>query len=130
MSLPASLSILLLENDVFIDQFTEEKIGSPELLDMVRRVEVTYDPELDAAGGGLMSNQTDVVVLLRDGTELRATGNQRGTRGDPVTLDEIVAKFRKTTRDALDEKDANQIIDMCTHLDELDDVAPLIALLN
>jgi 2-methylcitrate dehydratase PrpD len=130
LNLQYCLAIMLLENDVFIDQFTDEKIGSPAVLDMIRRVDVTYDPELDAAGGGLMSNETNVNVLLRDGTELHATGNQRGTRGDPVTLDEIVAKFRKTTRDKLNEADANQIIDMCTHLDELDNVAPLFALLN
>lgn len=128
LNLQYCLAVMLLENDVFIDQFTEEKIASPEVLDLVKRIEVVYEPALDKTGE-LISRETELRFTMNDGTELRERGYQRGTSGDPITHDEIVAKFRKTTRDSLTQENADQVIALCDDLDEIDDVRALSELL-
>ncbi len=130
LNLQYCLAIMLLENDVFVEQFTEEKIKSPAVLDLIRRIEVVYDPSLDHAPGGTISRETRIVVTLRDGRELAATGVTRGTtEDDAVSREEIIAKFRKTSRGALDEAAADRLIALCDRLDELTDARELLTLM-
>lgn len=131
LNLQYCLAIMLLENDVFVEQFTEEKIKSPAVLDMIRRIEVVYDPELDHASGGSISRETRVVITLKDGTELAQTGVTRGTsQGDDVTREEIVDKFRKTSHGSIDAATADRLIAMCDNLDGLTDARELVGVLG
>src|SRR6266567_3176157 len=115
LNLQYCATIMLLENDVFVPQFTEEKMGSDTVLDMVRRIEILHDPELDKVAGDRISPETRVEVTLKDGRTLAATGRVRGSSGDPGTRDEVVAKFGKTSAEAL-TPGAQQIIDACDRL--------------
>ncbi len=128
LNLQYCLAIMLLENDVSIEQFTEEKIASPEVLDLIKRIEVVYDPALDATGQ-LISRETELKFTMKDGSELKQMGYQRGTSDDPITWNEIVAKFRKTTRDALPPERADRLIAICEDLDNVEDVRTIAELL-
>jgi len=74
LNLQYCLAIMLLENDVFVPQFTDEKIGSPAVLSMIDRIEIVHDPELDRVAGDRISPETRVEVKLTDGRTLAATG--------------------------------------------------------
>lgn len=127
LNLQYCLAIMLLENDVFVPQFTDEKIGSPAVLSMVDRIEIIHDAELDRAMGDKISPETRVEVTLHDGRTLAATGRLRGSSGDPVTRAEVVEKFGKTTRGVLDAAQAQRLIDACDQLDQLGDARELLA---
>lgn len=127
LNLQYCLAIMLRENDVFVDQFTEEKIRSPRVLDLIGRIEVVHDPQLDGGPGGLINRETDLVIALKDGRRVTVRGKVRGTTGDPVTRAEIVAKFHKTTQGILDGETADRIIASCDALEQLDDVRELLA---
>ena len=130
LNLQYCLAIMLLENDVFVEQFTEEKIAAPRVLDMVRRIEVVYRPDLDAAAGGLVSPVTQIAVVLKDGRRLAQTGRTRGTADDPVTRAEIVAKFAKTTDGVFERASAERLIALCDGLDQLSDAREVLKLLG
>jgi len=127
LNLQYCLAIMLLENDVFVPQFTEEKIASPAVLDLIDRIEILHDPTLDTAVDGKPSADTRVEVTLDDGRTVSAIGSTRGRGGEPVSREEVVEKFRKTSAGVLSSGAAQQMIDACDRLTELTDARELLA---
>jgi len=121
------VAIMLLENDVLLDQFTEEKIRDPKVLDLIKRIVPIHDPAMDAKGYTVGNS---VEVELHDGTVLSGWGKARGDVDNPVSNDEVVAKFRKVTARQLKPAAQETIIERCLELDKAKDVAPLIAALK
>ncbi len=120
-------AIMLLENDVLLDQFTEEKIRDPRVLELIKRISITHDPALDGKG---YTAGNPIEIELRNGTVLSAWGKARGGVDNPVSRDEVVEKFRKVTARRLMPAAQDAIIEQCWRLDSADDVSALIAALN
>jgi aconitate decarboxylase len=128
-------AIMLLENDVFVDQFTAGKHKDPRVLDMISRIKVIHDPEMDRRGdGGGYLGGVPVRVTLRDDTVLEAVGKQR--RGiqdggeDPVTRDDVVLKFRKMVRAFWGQDVQDKVIDMCDNAERMADMKGLVAVMQ
>ena len=120
-------SLMLLENDVFVDQFTGDKIGSPRVLDMIARVHVVHDPHMDE----LSYDGTPVTITMRDGTVHEAVGSVRTpTSDDPVTRADVLKKFRKMTRRFWSEATQDRAIELCDDLEALADARELVSLLQ
>lgn len=116
-------AIMLLENDVFIDQFTEQAIRDPRVLAMIERISITHDPALD---GKTYDTGNPVDVELTDGSVLSAWGTVRGGKENPTTRDDVVEKFEKLTSRVLDRDARARMIERCDGLDALDDATTLI----
>ena len=116
-------AIMLLENDVFIDQFTEQAIVDPEVLAMIERISITHDATLD---GKQYDHGNPVEVTLHDGTVLSGWGMVRGGRENPTTFDDVVEKFVKLTSRVLDARISSRLIERCNSLETLDDATALI----
>ena len=120
-------SLMLLENDVFVDQFTGGKISSPRVLDMISRVQVMHDPTMDENG----YQGTPVKITMRNGTVYERTGQVRGPKGDdPITRDDVLAKFRKMTARFWPTATQDRVIGLCDNLENLDNAAELLSLLQ
>jgi aconitate decarboxylase len=130
LNLQYCLAIMLLENDVFIEQFTEEKIADPRVLDLVSKIHVRHDPDLDNAPGGTIARDSIVEITLRNGERVKQRGTVRGYEGNPVTPDEVIEKFRKTSRNRITAEQQDRAIDLCMRLDELSDARELVQLLE
>ncbi len=126
LNLRYCLAIMLLENDVFVGQFTEEKIRSPRVLDLVSKTHVRHDPALDNAPGGTIARDTTVEITLASGEVLRQRGTVRGYEGNPVTREEVVEKFRKMTHDRLDPIRVEHVIHLCDSLQDVPDARVLV----
>ena len=116
-------AIMLLENDVFVGQFTEEKIRDPKVLDLIGRIELTHDPELDGKG---YVHGNPVEIELRDGTALSAWGKGRGGADAPISREDVVAKFRKVTAKRLSAGAQDAIVAQCERLETLRDATQLV----
>jgi 2-methylcitrate dehydratase PrpD len=120
-------ALMLLENDVFVDQFTGGKISSPRVLDMISRTQVVHDTSMDDNG----YEGTPVKITMRNGTVLERVGRVRSPRGeDPVTRDDVLVKFRKMTRVAWDPSTQDRVIALCDDLENLTDTKELVSLLE
>jgi aconitate decarboxylase len=123
-------AIMLLENDVFVDQFTEEKIAAPHVLEMISKVNIVHDTSLDQNVQG-----NSVEVRLRDGTVLEEWGKVRGGsyaggNENPVTSDEVIAKFRKMVAGALSDEAQDELIEICAELEKQPDATRLTELMG
>jgi len=117
-------AIMLLENDVLIDQFTEDKIRDPKVLDMIARISITHDPALDGSG---YVEGNPVEIEMRDGTIHSAWGKVRGGLDNPIPRDDVVAKFRKLSGRVIGAAAQDELINQCARLEQIADARELIA---
>jgi 2-methylcitrate dehydratase PrpD len=128
LNLAYCCAVFLLENDVSIDQFREEKLADPRVLDLAARVKAVHDPGLE--GGPGLGRRARVQVRLRDGTVLTAVGEVRGGPENPITRADVEAKFRKLTQATLPPAAQDRLIRTCARLETLADTVELADLLG
>jgi 2-methylcitrate dehydratase PrpD len=116
-------AIMLLENDVFVEQFTEEKIRDPRVLQLIERITITRDPALDGTGS---AEGNPLEIELKDGTVLSAWGRARGGADDPIPRADVVEKFRKVTARQLTPAAQDELIALCDRLETLADATKLL----
>lgn len=128
LNLAYCCAVFLLENDVFIDQFREENLADPRILELAAKVKALHDPALE--GGPGLGRRARVQVRLRDGTTLTTIGEVRGGPDNPITRDDIEAKFRKLTHGVLAPAAQDRLIEVCNRLETWADTAGLVELLS
>ncbi|RNE59269.1 MmgE/PrpD family protein [Cryobacterium tepidiphilum] len=123
MNLPYIVAVVLADGDAFIDQFSPERITDPELIEFSRRVKVTADPEIDAAGD-TARHLTRIAVFLHDGRVLRdERRHASGSAASPLPADAVERKFFKLARTAVPDDAAKRIRDLVATIDDLPDLA-------
>jgi aconitate decarboxylase len=120
-------AIMLLEDDVFTGQFTEQKIRDPKVLDLIKRISITHDPSMDESG---YAEGNPVEIELTDGTVLSAWGKVRGDAENPIHREDVVEKFRKVTEGRLRPQKQTEIVELCEGLERMDDVSALVSALR
>jgi 2-methylcitrate dehydratase PrpD len=123
-------AVKLLDGTAFIDQFTESRLADPAIMNLVEKITIIHDPELDA-GGTAKRHAVRVEANLADGTTLTETVEQRrGSSRYPLSREEVEAKFRRLAQDTLSGDDADHLIALIDRLDDLASVQPIGDLLG
>ena len=126
LNMPYCLATLMLEGDVFVEQFSEEKLADPERLALAAKVEVVEDPAITARGSKFR-HMVHVAVHLTDGTVLEETVEApRGSEKSFASANDVVAKFMKLTAPRMSQAKAHRIADMILRLDTLGEIGGLI----
>lgn len=129
MNLPFCVATLLLEGDVFIEQFSEGALTDPARMALAERVEVREDPAITAKGRGSRYEVT-VEVVLKDGTRLRETVlAARGSDRHFATEADVVAKFEKLASRVLPARQVAELRDTVLNLEKQLDATVLARLL-
>ena len=130
MNLPFCVATLLVEGDVFVDQFSDAVVADPRRMAIAEKVVVKHDPSITARGARLR-HMVRVEVHLRDGTRHDETVEApRGSENKFASESDVVEKFRKLTRDVLPAAQASRIVSMVLDCDKLDDVGLLAKVLT
>lgn len=94
MNLPYTAAVTLLEGTAFVDQYADDKLRDPEILDLADRVEVTVDPQLDALGPDEM-RASRVTVTTGSGENFTEEVHYRsGHHRNPLSQEMLREKFR------------------------------------
>ena len=126
MNLPYVAAVVLRDGEAFVDQFSEERIRDPELVELSSRVTVHADPVIDAAGDGAR-HRTRLEVTLQDGRVLRAERDHaRGSARQPIERAEVEEKYRKLAEKALAPDRVMGLAALVDRLDTLDDLGVLV----
>ena len=129
LNLPYCVATLLLEGEVFVEQFTEALVADPERIRVSRKVAVREDPAITARGK-VFRHMVRVELTLTDGTVMEETvETPRGSEHSFATAEDVIAKFRNLARTRLPEAQVEQIIDTLMHAEDLTNAADLAALL-
>lgn len=129
LNLPFCVATLLLEGDVFVDQFEESCVHDAERIALSRRVECVEDPAITALGSRFR-HKVRVEVILKDGTRMEETMEApRGSEKSFASADDIIEKFMKLATKAVSEAQARRICDAVLAMDALEDAGNLVDLL-
>jgi len=130
LNLPYCVATLLLEGDVFVDQFTEEAVADRGRMELSRKVEVVEDPAITARGARYR-HMVRVDVHLSDGSVHSETREApRGSERSFAPAEDIVNKFRKLTRAAIPKDQQEALIAAMLNVETLGDMRELIRLLR
>jgi 2-methylcitrate dehydratase PrpD len=121
-SLPYSLAVMIVRGRAGLDEFTDEAIRDPAVLDLARKVRYELDPTIDYP----RHFSGHVKVFMKDGTVLEESQpHPRGGFEDPLPPAEIEEKFRANAGLTLPAARVEDIIDMVNRLEELPKISML-----
>jgi aconitate decarboxylase len=123
------VAVTALERDLFIDQFTEEKVNDPRIIEYSRKVEVIPDPELDKRGPEFR-HAIIAQVRTKDGRTLsERVDTARGSDKRPISVDEVIHKYTMLAGRVLPQKGVDDLHDIVLNLEKVPNVGELAKLL-
>jgi len=127
-SIPFCMAIAIVERKASIAQFTDRKVRDSRVVDMMKRVTLVVDPELEALGYDQVRSR--VTVKLKDGRTVTDRADvARGHPEKPMSWDELAEKFRDCCR-LVPGVQTEAAIGFVAELDKQKSIAPLIHALS
>jgi 2-methylcitrate dehydratase len=127
-SLPFVLAAAAARGRITVDEFTEEAIADPAILDMLPRITVQVDSELyeRVKEEGIPARVT--VRTTRGEVFTEEVLFSRGHPRNPMDATEMKSKFMTVTARVLPPGQCEELHTQVMHLDQIDDVATLSVL--
>jgi len=129
LSIPFSVALALIDKDVSLKQFTRERLDDPRMKDMMARIEIEADPALNAKYPGTLASIAVLETKTR-GTLKKQVIYPKGNMKNPMTKDDVVAKYRALCAGAMDNDKSEQILQRLLDLDRADTLQELFDLLR
>lgn len=130
MNLYYGLAVIALDRMAFVEQYQEDRLADPRILDFIGRIHAYSDPDIDAMGPAFR-HAARIKVTTRDGkTYQQEILNRRGSPENPLAYEDVEYKFRHVVAGCLGARDIDRVIDLCQQLDALADIRPLIDILS
>jgi 2-methylcitrate dehydratase PrpD len=126
LNLPFCVATLLLEGDVFVDQFSDAIIADPARMALSTRVETQHDPAITARGAKFR-HMVRVEVHLNDGSRHDETVEApRGSEQKFASEADVVDKFGKLARSAMEPAEVDCIAELVLGCEKLADIGALV----
>lgn len=127
-SLPFVVAAALVHGSVRLDAFSAARLADPRTQDLLRRVELHIDPELDAAFPGRRAARIE--IERDDGSVLRHyQPTRKGDPDMPLSDEELTEKYLELAVPVIGEKRARRLRDVVWRLDE-SEIAELDAVMG
>jgi len=119
------VAVALLDGDVTRASFDEQRIRDATVLALLDRIRIVETAECNAGYPDGIPNR--LIIRTGDGRELeRLVKYPRGHAGNPMTDEEVIAKFRRQAEGVVSAATAQRLIELALALDTLPDVTPLL----
>jgi len=130
MNVAYAVAVALLDGDVLIDQFSEKRISSNDVWNLIDRTETHHEKAYDQLPA-VERLTTRVRLTLKDGsTRDKVVAHPRGTGDRVLTNADIVGKYRSLTSSVISTNRQTALEKAVLNLDALDDISELTALLT
>ena len=128
-SLPYIVAASLHDGEVWLDTFSPEHLRIHGIRRIMQVMEIVEDRELTMRYPREIPNR--ITVKTVDGrTVIREVGVPRGHALNPMTDEEVEAKFHRLTSKILNDEVRKSIVDTVWRLDKLDNLDELLSLLG
>jgi len=123
--------VTILEGNAFIEQFTEEKLKDPKILDFMKKVEVVADEEIENLPRPLRYT-VKIDILTKDGRTFHIREEYpKGHPKNPFTREELLWKFKQLAGKAIsDESRLDRIIEAEQNLEDVERITDFTKLLT
>ncbi len=104
MNIYYGLALIALEGELFVNQFSKDKISSPEILNFMKKITAEVDPKIEKLGHKFR-HMASVEVVTKDNKKYSHTEKYRkGSPENPLTKEQILSKFKSLAAYALDDE--------------------------
>ncbi len=118
-SLPYCIAAALVDGNVLPSSFSENKLKDPQIWDMLGKIKVVADPAIDALFP--VTKRAIVEMSTVDGrTFTEQVDHAKGSPENPMSDEEVVAKFRSNAAHAVSAERQQEIIEATWALGERD----------
>jgi 2-methylcitrate dehydratase len=125
-SLPYCIGVALADGEVGLPQFAQERFSDESLLDLVAKIEVVADDEINTRYPESIPNR--ITVKMSDGSEYqREVSYPRGHAGNPMDDSEVEDKFHGMADRWLDRPTQDSILERLWALDDQASLSPILA---
>jgi 2-methylcitrate dehydratase PrpD len=120
------VALAFLDGKLEIDTFTDTKANDPNVQEALSKVQVIVDDTIPEPGP-----YCPVMVELKNGTRFTYTARTaKGHPENPMTEQEVLAKFRSNARSAMSPKQCEALMLAIANLEKIGNVREVIALLQ
>jgi 2-methylcitrate dehydratase len=125
------MAAALLDGEVTLKQFTDEKVTAPAAQDLMSKVKLV-ELKTEVKEGQMHSDPPQIVTLkLRDGNVYsHQVSFAKGEPENPMTAEELVHKFRDCAGGVLPAGNINRILELVLNLESLPEITELMQLLS
>jgi 2-methylcitrate dehydratase PrpD len=128
-SLPYTIAVAICKNRTGINEFKNDALADPEVLELAEKITWEVDPRADDLYP--KAYVATVIATLNDGRKFEShVDYPRGDPENPVSYEEVVAKFDLLTGKLFDKKIRKKIIENLIGFEEIDDISQLADLLR
>jgi 2-methylcitrate dehydratase len=128
-SLPYVVAAAVADGNVLPSSFNDDKLKDPRIWDLLGKIKVVADPEIDAMFPGVKRARV-TITDLKGASHTAQVDHAKGSPKNPMSDDEVVSKFRANAAAVLDKAAQDKVIDLTWRFDELKDVAGYMELLR
>jgi 2-methylcitrate dehydratase PrpD len=125
-SMPFCVAIGILGKGAGLEQFTDEKVRQPRTRDLMKRVSMIADSDMEKAGS--LGRSALVTIFLKNGAKLeqRVDIAKGRAEGDPLSWEELADKYRDCARTRLPETDIEGSLRILERLEESKSIVHLV----
>lgn len=127
-SLPYCLAAAAADGGVYPNSFTDEKLFDPRIRELLGKIEVVANDEIDAMFPG--TKRAIATIDTNDGRQFVETvDHAKGSPQNPLSDEELIAKFRANAEGVMDTSRQDEIIQATWEVDEFKDMSQYMKLL-
>lgn len=123
-----NMAAALVDGEIAIDTFTDEKIVDPDVVNMMERVSIRVQSKFEA-GGSTVSKGVPVRITLKDGRVVEhetPRGEILGSQAAPWGVDNITGKFRDNVALVLPDNRVDDAVRQWNDVTQVEDVGSAI----
>ncbi len=128
-SLPYVVAAAVADGNVLPSSFSDEKLKDPRIWDLLGKIKVVADPEIDAMFPGVKRARVTITNLAGESFTAQVD-NAKGSPLNPMSDDEVVSKFRANAGAVLSKEQQDKVIDLTWRFDELEEISGYMGLLR
>jgi len=126
MNLYYCAAAFAIDNEVFVDQFTEERITDPRIMSFISRIDIEENSQIESEVP-VKRHKVLVQVYTKDGRKFsRKVDYPRGNPNNPMTDTEIREKFLKLSHAVIPGQQSDKLIEKISSLEKMNDASELI----
>lgn len=127
MNVAYSVAVAILDGAAMIEQYSPQRIAQDDVWELIPRIIARHEPAYDA--GRMTQGNTAMRITLADGTHLETFQPMPRTIMQPLSNSDILAKYQTLTREILTQERLTRIAELVIHLEEVETMTELCALL-
>jgi len=126
-SLPYVIAAAVADGNVLPDSFSDEKLKDRRIWDLLSKIKVVADPEIDSLFPGVKRARVRITTFGGSAHSAQVD-HAKGSPKNPMSDEEIVSKFRANSEAVIDSKKQDEIIDATWNFENIKDLGEYMAL--